>query len=321
MPQQDQRLIALMIEGGGWRLWAGLLLPLVLIAWQYDFRRVVGYVFGIVLFDVLLTGWMLGDADWFRLVRGELPHATIFILMAYIVTRIMAGQRQQRRELAEANTRLAQYAETLEQLTISRERNRLARELHDTLAHALSAVSVQLEAVDSVWDIHPEKARELLAKALAQTRSGLTETRRALQALRASPLDDLGLALAVRNLAELTARRGSLALELAIDDHHEPSSPEREQHIYRIAQEAMTNVLKHAEAHTLRVALRRSGEDWTLIVGDDGAGFEPLTATANGHFGLQGMHERAELIGAQLAVESRPAQGTQVRLVWHEDGA
>src|SRR4029078_5838718 len=107
----------------------------------------------------------------------------------------------------EANAKLVDYASTNEQLAVTRERNRVARDMHDTLAHTLSAVSVQLEAADSVWDSQPQQAHELLQKSLASARAGLGETRRAVRALRASPLDDLGLGLALRDLAESTADR------------------------------------------------------------------------------------------------------------------
>jgi signal transduction histidine kinase len=315
--QQDAQLLEMVNIGSGRRLWMGLLLPMVLIAWQYRLRHVVAYLATVVLASVLLTGWLLGDANWLQLLRDELTPATAFGVIGYIVTLMMAGQRQQRQALAEANVQLAQHAATLEQLTLSRERNRLARELHDTLAHTLSAVSVQLEAVSSAWEANPAKARDLLGKSLAQTRSGLTETRRALQALRASPLDDLGLGLAIRNLAESAAQRGGLQLTLDLDEF-EPLPPETEQQIYRIAQESLANVLKHAGAQRLAVKLRHTDGGYQFSVQDDGKGFTtglPL----NGHFGLQGLRERADLLGASLVVESAPGQGTTVRLTWQEE--
>jgi signal transduction histidine kinase len=317
LQQQDAQLVDVVNFGSARRLWAGLLLPMVLIAWQYRLRHVVAYLLSIVLVSVLLTGWLLGSPNWLVLIRDELIPAILFGVMGYIVTLMMAGQRQQRQALAEANVQLAQHAATLEQLTVSRERNRLARELHDTLAHTLSAVSVQLEAVDSAWEANPPKARDLLGKSLAQTRSGLTETRRALQALRASPLDDLGLALAIRNLAESTAQRGGLLLTVDIAEL-EPLPPEAEQQVYRIAQEALTNVLKHAGAQRLAVRLSHSAPGYLFSVQDDGKGFT-TGAPLNGHFGLQGMRERADLLGAALVVQSAPGQGTEIRLTWPEE--
>ncbi|MDQ3247881.1 MAG: sensor histidine kinase [Chloroflexota bacterium] len=301
----------MIMSAGGWRLLVGLLAPLVIVASQYSLRTVALFVAIVLVAEATAVGWLLNEH--FLLVALLIMHGVVFGLITYIVNRAVSAQRTQRLALAEANRQLADHAETLEQLTISRERNRLARELHDTLAHTLSAVAVQLEAVDSVGEVQPERARELLVKSLANTRSGLTETRRALQSLRASPLDDLGLALAVRNLAESTAKRGGLALNLAIDDV-EPLPPEAEQQVYRIAQEALTNVFKHSAAGSLRVALAKSKGQLTLTIEDDGQGFAVETLGANGHYGLRGMQERAELIGATLQIEQATPHGTVVRL-------
>jgi signal transduction histidine kinase len=284
------------------------LVPLVLLAWQYDFRRVVLFSLGAALLESIAIGSVLyvnGLAPFPSAAVG-VAHAIFFMFIGYVITRMMNAQRAQRRELAA-------YASTLEQLTLSRERNRMARELHDTLAHSLSAVSVQLEAVDSALDREPATARVLLTKALAQTRSGLTETRRAMQSLRASPLEDLGLALAVRSLAESTARRGGMTTAIEIADPLPTLPPSTEQGIYRVAQEALANVALHAGATRLQVTLAAT-DGIVLTVRDDGRGFDPALTAANGHFGLQGMRERAAMMGAVLEVESVAGGGTTVRL-------
>ena len=227
----------------------------------------------------------------------------------------MKRQREHRAALAEANRKLAQYAAATEQLAASQERNRLARELHDTLAHSLSGVTVQLEAVQALWDVNAMAARKMLDQALQITRSGLTEARRALQSLRASPLEDLGLALAVSDLAESVAARANLQLELDVQDHLENISPAAEQCVYRVAQEVLTNVARHADARSLRVVLGRENGALTLKVADDGRGFDP--AAVNGtHYGLKGnLRERAEMAGGTLEVDSSPLKGTTVKLV------
>jgi signal transduction histidine kinase len=297
------------------QLFLALLIPLLLIGWQYSFWVVLMYVITTTLLDVGLLYWVWGilpptvDVSDITFLR-----TVIFLFTGYVITRLMAAQRAQRRELAEANQQLMRYAATAEQLAVSRERNRLARELHDTLAHTLSALSVQLEAVDSAWEHRPEQARVLLRKALAGTRSGLTETRRALQALRASPLEDLGLGLALRNLAQSTAARGGLAVEVQVPDDIENLSPDVEQAVYRIAQEALSNALHHSSAAKIRLSLERTNGRLTLLVQDDGRGFDPSDGEALGHYGMRGMRERAELVGGTLHVESRPGEGTSVRL-------
>ena len=308
-------------ENSAWSLLVALFVPLVMVAWQYDFKRVLWYIAVLTLFELPFVLWtmayvpaLLSNSDPPPLVFSLIIRTVIFSAVGYIITRMIGAQQQQRRELAAANEKLRIHAETLEQLTISHERNRMARELHDTLAHSLSAVAVQLEAVDSSLEASPGEARRLLNKALAQTRSGLAETRRAMQALRASPLDDLGLRLALRTLAETTAQRGGLHLDLQLEEIGE-LPPATEQNLYRIAQEALSNVLKHAGASQLAVLLVKSAGQVRLTVRDNGVGIAPTTTSRNGHFGLDGIQERATLIGATATVKSQAGRGTSVEVV------
>ena len=341
-------------EARFWLVFPFLTIPLILTAWQYSFRYVVALCFATALLEgflirtlpVLDSGQAMSD-------MGYLVVRTVFfILIGYIVSHLMTEQREQRRELAHANRKLVRYAATLEQLTISQERNRLARELHDTLAHTLSGLAVHLDAIVTLWTNAPPRAREMLQQALEITRDGLDETRRAVQALRATPLEQEGLALALRSLAESAAMRGNLALQLDIEEHLGPLDPEVEQCYYRVAQEAIENAVQHAGAKSLSVSLGwqidsiaphfagRGQGRLVLEVADDGRGFArddiardniahsvPPDASSGGpdapsggdgsgttRFGLQGLRERAELIGGTLRVQSQPGQGTTIRL-------
>jgi signal transduction histidine kinase len=287
-----------------------------LIAWQYDFRRLLLVSGVIVLLDwSLLTGfWGLRHPYYLSIVGIVLGEGITFLVVGYMFSRMMVAQRRQRQELAEANRHLTRYAAAIEQLATSRERNRLARELHDTLAHSLSALAVQLEAVDAAWEETPAEARTLLVKSLALTRSGLTEARRSLQALRASPLEDLGLALAVRALAESTAARIGATLTLALPEAVENLPPDVEQGFYRIAQEALNNVTKHAAARHLMVVLQQNNGATDLTITDDGQGFAWAAAEMKAGYGLRGMQERAALMGAAFHVTSAPDQGTTVNV-------
>lgn len=312
----DERALRLPIESivtlQTWGSMAVLLLPVVIIAWQYCFPHVAAYSLGVTLLNVVLVSLAV-EPETLKspLVTGSMVFRLItFTVIGWLVTRLMMSQREQRRAQKEANRKLTHHAATLEQLATTRERNRLARELHDTLAHTLSAVAVQLEAVNALWDTKPEQARSRLQKSIEVTRSGLAETRRVLQALRASPLEDLGLALAVRNLAESTAARGGMKLDLHIADQLGRVSPDIEQAIYRIVQEALANIMNHANAHHLTVQLGHFDSQIILTVSDDGNGFDPAAHESMHHFGIQGMRERAEMVGGQLDVESQPGQGT-----------
>ncbi len=142
----------------------------------------------------------------------------------------------------------------------------------------------------------------------------MSEARRAIAALRARPLEDLGLARAVRELAKSTASGAGLALDLRVPDSLDGLDGETEHALYRIAAEALANVARHAEARRLTVRLERSGGCISLFVADDGRGFDPATVRDDKRFGLYGMQERARLIGSELGVESTPGKGTTVGL-------
>jgi len=299
-----------------WQLILVLFVPLILIAWQYNLRSVIAFCIGTTMLDWILLVCLaiiwrsrLGTAASLVFVRSLL-----FALVGYVVTRLMKEQRSQREALARANAKLARYAAALEQLATSRERNRLARELHDTLAHTLSAVAVQLEATSALWDDDPPTARAMLEQSLAATREGLSEARRAIHALRAAPLQDLGLALAIRTLAQSVAARAGLALDLHAPERIDDLEPEIEQAMYRIANETLTNVTRHAGARRLTVRLDQTDSQLTLTISDDGCGFDAASPPHDDQYGLQGMRERAEMIGGTLEIESQPGEGTTVRL-------
>ncbi len=304
----------------------------LLIAWEYPYRYVFAYVLGLTIYQALVSPWPT-QVPWTVPVGWLVLQGVMMLLVGYVTATLVSVQREQRSALAqaykqqgEANEQLQQYATTLEELSISRERNRLARELHDTLAHSLSALTVQLEAVRVLWDTRPDRARHLLDQASETARTGLAEARRALQALRASPLQDLGLILAVRELAESATKRSGARLELSLPDRLDRCpSPIVEQGVYRIAQETLENVIRHAGARTIRVRLEQTGAEMTLIVADDGQGMDLEALEASGvdaddRFGIRGMKERAALIGGQLEISSQTGQGTSVRLTVPVEG-
>jgi signal transduction histidine kinase len=286
-----------------WRQIILLLIPLVVLSWQYAMRQVVVFcALTTVLNIALLSRTMLLEEMIASSLLGiVVVQMLIFLLVGQMIVRLMNVQREQRQRLSEANARLALYASTLEQLTISRERNRMARELHDVLAHTLSGVAVELEGLRAMLHLDLERANVLLNHALHAIRDGLSESRRALNELRARPLEDLGLALAVRALAESYAARCDFALELTIEDDLGEYAPEVQQCVYRIAQEALTNIAEHAQAQHAQ-----------LIVRDDGCGFDVALGVASEQYGLLGMRERSEMIGGCLAVTSQVGKGTQI---------
>jgi signal transduction histidine kinase len=303
---------------GAWQMVLVLLIPLFIIGWQYSFRTLVLFCLAISLADMipilLIPRNLLPSRFMIPIVGVMFVRLVAFLFIGYMVVRLMNTQRGLRDELTSANHRLAQYAGTLEHLTISRERNRLARELHDILAHTLSGVAVELEAVKALWQQDPARAQAMLDHSLKSTRDGLTETRRALQALRAAPLEDLGLSLALRTLAESAANRSNLQLAAQISEELPELPPEVEQCIYRVAQEALDNVSVHSGARLIQLSLARENGLLRLVVSDDGRGFLPNDVNAKVQFGLEGMRERAAVIGARLHIDTRVGGGTVVAL-------
>jgi signal transduction histidine kinase len=302
-----------------WLLFFVLAVPLILTSWHYNLIAVAAFCASTAILDMLLylplaVVWRI---RYVNVLSLTFVRSLLFALVGYVIVRLVRGQREQQASLKRANARLARYATTLEQLTVSRERNRLARELHDTLAHTLSAVAVQLEAARSLWESKPGAAREMLEQALASTRGGLGEARGAIHALRADRIEDLGLALAIRDLARSAAARADLSLELHIPESVSPQGmdldPAVEQTTYRIADEALANAVRHARARDLLVCLERSAGELKLTVADDGQGFDTTLPPPEGHYGLLGMRERADLVGGTLTVQSTPGKGTTVQ--------
>jgi signal transduction histidine kinase len=306
----------LTVEGLAVRTIPVVSITLILIMWQYPWQ----YVIWLVLGTTALRGGYLfikpgvGSPQFYPALLIVLAYPISFLAIGFVISRLIKQLRSQQQSLHNANNQLRHYASTLEQLAISRERNRIARELHDTLAHTLSGLSVQLESVKAYWEVDSAVALSMLERSLEATRSGLEETRRVLKAVRASPLEDLGLGLAITQTAQEAAKRGNLSLDLAIPDPVQPLSPDIEQCVYRVAQEAITNVLYHANATCLQVHLQQGDEHITLRVKDDGHGFDPKSKKKSGHFGLTGMHERARVMGGSLMVESQSGSGTVVTL-------
>ncbi len=290
-----------------WLLFFVLLVPLIFVAWQYRFRAVVLFSLGVTLLDGARLGAQIEGTNAGATAVGALlvGRGLLFVFVGYFITSIVRVQRQQQRELV-------QHAATVEQLATSRERNRLARELHDTLAHTLSAMAVQLEGAKSLWDDDPSRARSMVDRSLEGARSGLDEARRAIDALRASALEELGLVGALEKIATDMNETTSVAVLASVTDVGE-IDPSLEQVTYRIADEALTNVVRHSQAAYAQLELRRDRDRMILVVKDDGVGFDPEAALEDGHLGLAGMRERATLIGGALDIESSPGEGATVR--------
>jgi len=298
-----------------WQSALSLFVPMVFIAWQYGFTLVIFFCTATTVLDLASKLYFMWHKPEYLVAHIGiiLMRSVIYIILGFIIARLSTAQKEQRRELALANERLALYASTLEQLTVSRERNRLAHEMHDTLAHTLSGIAVQLEAALATWNHTSKKTYDMVNQALAATRSGLTETRRALRALRASPLEDLGLQTAMRSLAQSVSERARFKIILSLPQDFPKFSFQAEQGIFRIVQETLENIARHAQAKNVHFEVDQTADEWHMLISDDGIGFDMNNIVLEDHFGLRGMQERAEMIGGGLSVECQPGGGTTIR--------
>lgn len=207
---------------------------------------------------------------------------------------------------------LAHFAEQRRQAAILEERNRLAREIHDTLAQSLTGIIIQLEAANEVLSPAPDGAYLHLTRAMTLARQGLTEARRSVRALRPQMLDNQDLPSALRQLTVQLGTGRQIPISFVL--HGTPCALPAEvaANLLRIGQEAIINARKHAQPKTISLALDFHPNEVQLRVHDDGRGFDTFSSPAGSGFGLISMRERAERLGGQLTITSAPGQGTEV---------
>jgi len=190
------------------------------------------------------------------------------------------------------------------------ERRSLARDLHDDIGQALTALKIQLESLAQAGEGGPRRIDECVET----TRHTLERVRQLSLNLRPLQLDDLGLVAALRSHLDRQAGLGGLAPHFDADEAPPHLDPETETACFRVAQEAITNVLRHARARNLWVRLFTAGDRLALSIRDDGAGFDPDSARRRAHagasLGLAGMEERIAIAGGSIDLRSQPGQGT-----------
>jgi two-component system NarL family sensor kinase len=196
------------------------------------------------------------------------------------------------------------------------ERNRLARELHDTLAQGLTAATLQIEAADAILETgpHPANAREYLHRALSITQENLEDARRSVLDLRAAPLEGRTLSKALAILVERRGAESNVPTSYESVNGSHPMPPNVEAALYRVCEEALNNFVRHAEARSVNVRLVVTADLARLIVQDDGRGFDPTSVSSDRH-GLAGMRERMMLLGGTLKVDSDAVLGTRITAV------
>jgi signal transduction histidine kinase len=275
----------------------------------------------IVLAEAISLFFPNDDIDLFFTIAnifGAIARSVILAIVGWIENQLVTLQRNQHVQLVEANKQLRKYALANEKLAQTQERNRLARELHDTLAHTLSSVAVQLEATKALFDRNPAEAKKMLGQTIKNTKGGLTETRRTLVDLRSSELENYGLTQAIRNMGNSTAERGGFKIVFHLEKGMDVLSDEIGHCLYRITQEALENTLRHANAENVSINLLFDEDTINLQVIDDGKGFDTKQVKKE-HLGIRGMRERAEMLGGTFIVDGVPGSGTKVTAIFERE--
>src|SRR6266404_7658127 len=257
-----------------------------------------------VLIYLTLVMPLLLRSRWVDAIAIAIVYGT-GIVFVVVFTRVAASEREARTELAEANQRLRDHASQVEELAKTKERNRLAREIHDSLGHYLTVVNVQIGAARTVLEHDRPRALDHLSKAQALTQEGLAEVRHSVAALRASPTESRPLPEALAKLVEQWNAAG-MHVALTIAGNLRPLTPQADLTLYRTAQEALTNVGKHANTARVDLTLEyREDDSVRLRIADDGVG----SADSKGGFGLLGVRERVQLLGGEVRVQTEVAKG------------
>jgi signal transduction histidine kinase len=205
---------------------------------------------------------------------------------------------------------LARLTEHAARAAAQEERERLAREIHDSLGQAFTAILLQLRSAEETLGDAPNLARTAIGQVRGLARDGLADTRRAVDALRPQTLDRFDLATALRRAVVQATLGLPLDVHCTVQGDVYTLSLDTALQLLRIAQEALSNTLKYADARRLTVELVFEPSQTKLHVQDDGRGFEPTQAATAGGFGLLSMRARAAAIGAELTISSAPGHGT-----------
>lgn len=306
---------------------APLLYIVLVIRNSILFNRAIRFVIlGLTFLSFLLTfsyrfqaltpsSWIIPDDLRLILLTLILLMGIVLIFSQFLVERALAERRNQEQlaivnsQLESANTQLRQYALRIEALATVQERNRIAREIHDALGHSLTVFNLHLEAALRLWDSDPAEAKDLLLEAKQLGKTALNEVRQSVSALRSDPLQSQPLAVAIAALvADFQRSTGTTPIcNLELD---ESIAAEIKTTVYRIVQEALTNIYKYAEATIVRIEVTTSNNLLQTLIEDNGKGFR-LDQNTTG-FGLQGMRERSLALGGTLDILSCPKSGCKV---------
>lgn len=241
-------------------------------------------------------------------VTSAIFFGLVLLFLQLSITAILA-ERKSREKLALANAKLRDYALRIEDVATLQERNRIAREIHDSLGHSLTVFNLHLEAALRLLSSDPQEAKALLQEAKQQGSKALKEVRQSVATLRSDPLQGKSLTDAIALLIEDVQRSTGITPKTQIS-LSSPLPKALKTAVYRILQESLTNICKYAEATKIKIQIHSTATVLQLQVRDNGKGFNLGTNTTG--FGLQGMQERTKALGGKFKIETAPGKGCTI---------
>jgi signal transduction histidine kinase len=291
--------------GGSWLM----AIPLVGFAVEIlkPWQRWIVYI-AVVVCSILPIG--LRQGNWIGTGVNSITVGTAVVFVAVFAQMRLNEQQARERaeqlmeELEKANVQLAAYATQAEELAMTQERNRLAREIHDNLGHTLTTVNVQIEAAKVIMDSEPDRALDAMNKAQDLTQKGLKRVRESVAALRESPVSNRSLGEAITSLIK-EAQSSGIVTEFKMNGEPQALEHKVALALYRAAQEGLTNVRRHARASRVDILLDFKPNEVRLEVKDNGVGAGEIS----GGFGLLGIRERMQLLGGKIEISSGIGKG------------
>jgi len=287
------------IRNNKMRLFIIAILSLMFAFGRYE---IVEQITNGIAFEVYLDFYNPMTQSWFIGLESLMVCLNILLFVLYMILLFTSQKDENARirklneQLNQANDQLRDYAVNMERMTEMRERNRLAREIHDTLGHTLTGIIMGADAGLALFDVAPEESKKRIQVVAQSARDGLTDVRRSIKALRPDALEHSNLAQALEGLVENFRLSTSAQIAYFQETEELRLDPDEEDTLYRVVQEGMTNAVRHGQADRIEIRITRAGNAVTVNVRDNGTGCGELEEG----FGLRHMRERLEMLGGTL---------------------
>ncbi len=300
--------------------WAIMLLPACVYVMRH-FEQPVAWTW-IVIFIISMSTMIIIGEGWVGALEFIIIYIAAYLLVgsyALLLKQTDAAQRESQQlaqQLQQSNAQLQEYIVQVEELTAVKERNRLARDLHDAVTQSIFSMTLITRTALILQERDPQQVKDKLLQLQELAQAALEEMRGLIYQLRTLSVEEDGLYPVLQKFVADVNERDNLHITLNSIPETLPLMPVQQQELYRIIQEAVNNVVKHARANSVAIDFSITETDLSVAVIDDGAGFEPGRLNSDRtHIGLDSMRERAQELGGTLAIESQPGTGTKIKVV------